>query len=105
MKTLQSLLGSLRFTADSSDLEFVADSAPPSDLPIKAKQIKDQRTCRRADSLYVKAADPGYGSTTLDRIVVARIGSFYFLYQNQEANVLLADRNWKVLTIMGFDND
>jgi hypothetical protein len=105
MNTLRSLLGSLQFSADSTDLEFVAQSAPPSDLPIKAKQIKDQRTCRHADSLYVHAADPAYGSTTLDRIVVARIGSFYFVYQNQEANVLLADRKWKVLTIMGFDND
>jgi hypothetical protein len=105
MKTLRSLLSSLRFTLDSSDLEFVSAGAPPSDLPIKAKQIRNQRTCRHADSLYVQAALPAYGSTTLDRIVVARIGSFYFLYQNQEANVLLADRTWKVLTIMGFDND
>ena len=105
MKTLRGLLASLQFTADSTDLEFVSEGAPPSDLARKAKQVRNQRTCRRADSLYVEAADPAYGSTTLDRIVVARIGSFYFIYQNQEANVLLADRQWKVLTIMGFDND
>src|SRR4051794_36007848 len=68
---MRTLLSGLRFTSDSSTLEFVPDSAGRSDLGMKARIIKDQRTCKRAHETFLGAWNESVTDANL--VAVAQI--------------------------------
>jgi hypothetical protein len=104
VRSLKGLMASMTFTADSSLVDFLRDSSR-SNLGIRAMPVRDPLLCRRADSVYATAVDPGYGvQPSSARAAVVRVGSFYFIYESG-AHVVVADRRWEATSVLGFSGD
>jgi hypothetical protein len=93
---LRDWLSGFQFNRDSSDVAWLSDN-DSSDLGAKAHIIKDQRVCRRAHQVYLR--DAVENEPHPDRVAVARVGSFYFIYED-DYGVAVVDRKWKHLTVL-----
>jgi hypothetical protein len=95
---LLDLMSGLQFKRDSSDIEFVPDSGT-SDLAAKAQVIRDVATCRRAHQAFLR--DAVESESDPNRVAVARVGPFYFIYED-DSELAVVDRKWKHVTVFGY---
>jgi hypothetical protein len=96
IKKLQDLLSAVQFNRDSSFVDWLPDSLS-SDLGAKARIIRDQRVCRRAHQAYLR--DAVENESHPDRVAVARVGSFYFIYED-DFGMAVVDRRWRHVAVL-----
>jgi hypothetical protein len=90
------LLNRFQFNADSSDVDWLPDSVS-SNLGAKAHIIRDRRICSRAHEVYLR--DAVENDSHPDRVAVARVGGFYFIYED-DFGVAVVQRHWKHVTVL-----
>jgi hypothetical protein len=102
-----SFLPSVMFEPDSSGLDLVP-AGKPSDLARRARRITSPRLCRLAHRAFMRAlggdqANPGEPKP--GTVSVVRVGSYYLIMEVDAFEMVLTTREWRVLSIIGFDND
>lgn len=104
---LRAFLPGLAFEPDSSALHFVADSGGASDLDRHARPVTSPRSCRLAHRAY-RTAVGAEGSPTEappGTVSLVRIGSYYLIAEPDDYIIVLVARDWRVLSVLGLDND
>jgi hypothetical protein len=102
-----SFLPSVMFERDSSGLDFVP-AGKPSNLARRARRITTPRLCRLAHRAFMRALGGDQANPSEPKpgtVSVVRIGSYYLIMEADAFEMVLTTRDWRVLSIIGFDND
>lgn len=106
-ESLQTWFRSFDFTSDSAAIEFVKTGQRTPGIARAARRIVNAGACRRANDAWFRAVggnspqSPAEAGST----AVVRVGSFYLIAIAGGAEIVLADRRWRVLSVLGLDND
>jgi hypothetical protein len=104
---LYAFLSSVVFLPDSSDLTF-AERGHPSDLRRHARRVTSAHTCQLAHRAFFNAIGAETTDTSVAKpgtVAAVRIGSYYLIAEPENYVIVLTTRDWRVLGIIGFDND
>jgi len=103
---LRGYLASIRFESVSSMLDF-ARGKQRGIRESAARTVRDARLCERGHAAYLGALGaPAPISAAVDGTVeLLRVGSYYLVTERGEADIVLTTKDWKVLAIIGLDND
>ena len=103
---LRAYLASIRFESDSSGLDF-ARGKQRGIRRGAARTVVDAQLCERGHAAYLGAlgAHPPISAAAEGTVELLRVGSYYLVTERGEADIVLTTRGWKVLAIIGLDND
>lgn len=104
---LRAFLPRVAFEPDSSALELVAESGRASDLDRHARPLTSARSCRLAHRAYRAAlgAEASPSEAPPGTVALVRIGSYYLIAEPDDYLIVLASRDWRILSVLGLDND